>query len=148
MTKPTRTRNFGRNSLRDKHIFTNGKSFIPGAKKLDTKMDGSGRVIEVWYLREKGVATYYAYEPAIRELHCVATADDKTSQLENITSNSSRSGVYGLMIGCIIRNGTGVKTLSDVSDGHSEGNQDAGTKQGRPKTKGRKGRPKTKGRKR
>ena len=64
-------------------------------------------------------------------MHCVATADDETSQVENITSNSSRSGAYGLMIGCIIRNGTGVKTLSDVSDGPSEGNQDAGTKPGK-----------------
>lgn len=137
MPKPTRTRNFGRKALRGKHKFTTGKSFIPGAKKLDTKMDGSGRVIEVWYLREKGVATYYAYEPAIRELHCVATADDKTSQVENITSNSSRSGAYGLMIGCIIRNGTGVKTLSDVSDGPSQGNQDAGTKPGQGQGRGR-----------
>lgn len=138
MPKPTRTRNFGRKDLRGRHKFTTGKSFIPGAKKLDTKIDGSGRVIEVWYLREKGVATYYAYEPAIKELHCVVTADDKISQVENITSNSSRSGAYGLIIGCIIRNGTGVKTLSDVSDGSGQGNQDAGTKPRRPKTKGRK----------
>lgn len=111
MPEPTRTRRFGRKTVRNKDKYGEGKQFIPGAKRITSLRDADNRLMQVFERRKEGIAVWYLYEPATQHIHVVATADDNgaDAEVEEIHVNSSREGGYGLLMRAISRRGISVK---------------------------------------
>ena len=126
MPVPTRTRNFGRDDLLGRQPWSQGRNFVPGAKRIETVIDGQGRRLHVFESRDEGIVCWYVWEPKTKLIHAVATADDFNDRFENLTVNSSREGAFGTLIGSIFKQGRNliIKENANPNDGPSDGVQD------------------------